>query len=149
MATTRIPPDFKEFLRLLNEKKVEYLVIGGYAVGFHGFPRPTGDLDVWIAVHPANIDGALDALREFGYGSTGLSPDLFGGPRPIIRMGISPVRIEIQTAISGVSFSECFRQRVIGDFDGVPVNLISLEHLKKNKRAAGRHKDLNDLDNLP
>lgn len=149
MATTRIPPDFKEFLRLLNAKNVEYLVIGGYAVGFHGFPRPTGALDIWIAVHPANIEKVLDVLREFGYGSSGLGPELFAGRRPIVRMGVEPVRIEIQTEISGVGFEECFAARITQDFEGVQVSMISLEHLKKNKRAAGRHKDLADLEQLP
>jgi predicted nucleotidyltransferase len=146
---TPIPRDFKEFLKLLNEKKVEYLVIGGYAVAFHGYPRPTGDLDVWIAVHPNNIDGVVEVLREFGFAGNDTSPSLFAEPGVIIRMGVPPIRIELQTRISGVAFEECYQHRIVGDFDGQPVNLIDLDHLKKNKRAAGRNKDLNDLENLP
>ncbi len=149
MATTPLPHDFKEFLRLLNEKKVEYLVIGGYAVAFHGYPRPTGDLDVWVAVNPNNVDGIVEVLREFGFAGEDTSPSLFAAPGVIIRMGVPPVRIELQTRISGVAFEECYQHRIVGDFDGEPVNLINLEHLKRNKRAAGRNKDLADLDNLP
>ena len=149
MATTPLPRDFKEFLRLLNEKKVEYLVVGGYAVAFHGYPRPTGDLDIWIAVHPNNIDGVVEVLREFGFGGDDTSPSLFAEPGVIIRMGVPPVRIELQTRISGVSFEECYQHQIVGDFDGEPVNLIDLDHLKQNKRAAGRNKDLADLENLP
>jgi hypothetical protein len=128
---------------------VEYLVVGGYAVAFHGFPRPTGDLDVWIAVHPNNVDRVLEVLREFGFGSSGLSTRLFEKPGAVIRMGVPPVRIEVQTRISGVAFEECYLQRIVGELDGESVNLIDLEHLKVNKRAAGRSKDLADLENLP
>ena len=149
MATTPIPHDFKEFLRLLNAKRVEYLVVGGYAVAFHGFPRPTGDLDVWISIHPDNVDKVVQVLREFGFGGDDVSPALFARPKAIIRMGIPPVRIDIQTHISGVDFHECYENRIRGDFSGEPANLINLDHLRQNKRAAGRHKDLNDLENLP
>jgi hypothetical protein len=149
MATSSLPRDFREFLRLLNQKSVEYLLVGGYAVAFHGFPRPTGDLDVWVSIHPDNIDKVLEVLREFGFGGGDLSPHLFEKPGAIIRMGVPPVRIEIQTRISGVAFSECYQHRVVGDLDGELVNLINLEHLKRNKRAAGRLKDLADLENLP
>lgn len=149
MATTPIPRDFREFLRVLNEKRVEYLVIGGYAVAFHGFPRPTGDLDVWISVQPDNIDKVVETLREFGFGTCGASPDLFAKPGAIVRMGVPPVRIKIQTRISGVTFNECYQHRVTCEVDGEIVNLINIEHLKQNKRAAGRYKDLADLDSLP
>lgn len=144
-----LPPDFKEFLRLLNEKSVEYLVVGGFAVGFHGYPRPTGDLDVWISIHPDNTTKVLEVLREFGFGGENLSPALFAKPGTIIRMGVPPLRIEIQTHISGVDFAECYQHRIMGDLDGENVSLINLHDLKQNKRAAARHKDLADLENLP
>jgi hypothetical protein len=149
MDTINLPPDFKEFLRLLNAHHVEYLLIGGYAVAYHGYPRATADLDVWIAIHPHNADRVVAALKEFGFAVADLSAELFLKEGQIIRMGVPPVRIEIATSISGVRFDDCFAARVVDDLDGVSVGLIGLAHLKLNKRAAGRHKDLNDLENLP
>jgi hypothetical protein len=149
MATIHLPPDFKEFLRLLNAHKVEYLLIGGYAVAYHGYPRATADMDVWVAVEPANADRVVSALREFGFDPPDLSPELFLQPWQIIRLGLPPVRIEIATTISGVDFAECYADRVEDVLDGAPVTLISLGHLKINKRASGRHQDLADLDELP
>ena len=149
MATTQLPPDFREFLRLLNAKAVEYLVVGDYAVAFHGFPRPAGHLDVWVSIHHHNIGRVLEVLREFGFGGSELSPVLFEKPRAVVRMGVPPVRIEIQTHIPGVEFPKCYPRRIVGVLDGEPVSLIDLDDLRENKRAAGRHKDLADLDNLP
>jgi hypothetical protein len=149
MATVNLPPDFREFLRSLNAHQVEYLLIGGYAVAYHGYPRATADLDVWIAVQPENAGKVVAALEAFGFAVPELSPELFLKEAQIIRMGIPPVRIEIATSISGVRFDECYAARVTDELDGVPVNLIALPHLKLNKRAAGRYKDLDDLEHLP
>jgi hypothetical protein len=149
MATVHLPPDFKEFLQLLNSHQVEYLLIGGYAVGYYGYPRATADMDIWIAIRPENAEKVVKVLREFGFGVEGLTPDLFLKEEQIIRMGVPPVRIEILTTISGVSFEECYAERQVDILDGVEVNLIGLAHLKENKKASGRHKDLNDLENLP
>jgi hypothetical protein len=144
-----LPPDFKEFLKLLNAQKVEYLLIGGYAVGYYGYPRATADMDIWIAVHPQNAQRVVAALKEFGFDVPGLSPELFLKEDQIIRMGEPTLRIEIATTISGVNFHESYSERQVDIFDDVEVNLISLKHLKLNKKASGRHKDLNDLENLP
>ena len=144
-----LPPDFKEFLKLLNAQKVEYLLIGGYAVGYYGYPRTTADMDIWIAIHPQNAQRTVAALREFGFDVPELSPELFLKEGQIIRMGEPPLRIEIATTISGVEFDECFAERQVDTFDDIEVNLISLKHLKLNKKASGRYKDLNDLENLP
>lgn len=149
MATIRLPPDFKEFLQLLNSHQVEYLLIGGYAVGYHGYPRATADMDIWIAMHTNNAEKIVAALKEFGFDVPALSVDLFLKEGQIIRMGVPPVKIDIATIISGVDFGECYAERVVDVLDGVKVNLISLKHLKINKKASGRHKDLNDLENLP
>ncbi|UCD50739.1 MAG: hypothetical protein JSW27_24855 [Phycisphaerales bacterium] len=149
MATIHLPADFKEFLRLLNAHKVEYLLIGGYAVAYHGYPRATADMDIWIAVQAANADRVVAALKEFGFDPPELSPELFLQPWQIIRLGVPPVRIEIATTISGVDFPECYAARVEDVLDGVSVSLISLKHLKINKKASGRHQDLADLDELP
>lgn len=146
---THLPPDFKEFLRLLNENRVKYLLIGGYAVGYHGYPRATNDLDIWIALEPSNVTRVVAALRQFGFNTTELSESLFLQEKKIVRMGVPPIRIEVATSISGVAFEECFPRRVSATLDGVDVTLISLGDLKVNKKASGRHKDLNDLEHLP
>jgi hypothetical protein len=133
----------------LNANAVEYLLIGGYAVAYYGYPRATADMDVWVAMSPMNAQRTARALLEFGFDVPELSPQLFLLPDKVIRMGVPPVRIEVLTTISGVSFDECFRDRTVAKIDGMPVNLIGLEHLKINKRASGRLKDLADLDYLP
>lgn len=149
MAMIRLPNDFKDFLKLLNANEVEYLVVGGYAVGYYGNPRSTGDLDIWVAVGSRNIQRLLGVLQEFGFSKESLPSDLFQSHDQVIRMGMPPIRIEILTSISGVKFEDCYSSRNTDTIDGVRVNLINLDDLKKNKRAAGRHKDLGDLECLP
>jgi hypothetical protein len=149
MAMIQIPPDFKEFLRLLNFHQVEYLLIGGYAVGYYGFVRATGDMDVWVKINPDNAIKVVTALKEFGFAVPELSPELFLKEDQIVRMGVPPLRLEILTTISGVEFIACFENRLIAQIDDLDVNLINLEDLKLNKRASRRLKDLLDLENLP
>ena len=149
MAMIQLPPDFKEFLKLLNKHKVEYLLVGGYAVGYYGYPRATADMDIWIAVKPINAMKIVTVLNEFGFDAPELTTDLFLEENKIIRMGVPPVRLEIITTISGVDFDSCYQQKKHGKIDGVEVNIIDLENLRKNKTASGRYKDLNDLENLP
>lgn len=146
---TRLPPDFKEFLQLLNAHQVEYLLIGGYAVGYHGYPRATVDMDVWVAINSANAEKIVTVLSEFGFQSPELNTELFLEEKRIVRMGVPPLRIEVTTGIDGVEFDECYAERILDSIDGEPVNLINLRHLKINKQASGRPKDLNDLDHLP
>jgi predicted nucleotidyltransferase len=148
MATIRLPQDFKEFLKLLNEHNVRYLLIGGYAVGFHGYPRATADMDIWVAIRPENAERLVAVLREFGFDLPELSPQLFLQEKQIIRMGVPPVMLEICTSISGVEFDICYEKRIVAELDGVEVNLISLEDLKVNKKASGRSKDITDLEKL-
>jgi len=142
-------PDFKDFLKLLNDRNIKYLLIGGYAVGYHGYPRATNDMDIWIAIDPETAELMVNVLKEFGFDTPQLSKDLFLKKDKIIRMGIAPIRIEILTSISGVGFEESYQKKVIDEIDGIPVNIISLEQLKINKKASGRHKDLDDFENLP
>jgi hypothetical protein len=148
MDIIHLPPDFKDFLQLLNVHKVEYLLIGGYAVGYYGYPRATADMDVWIAISPSNASKLVNVLTEFGFAMPRLSPQLFLQAGQIIRMGVPPLRLEILTTISGLEFEECYQPRTIDLIEGIEVNIIT-EQLKKNKKARGRHKDLNDLENLP
>ncbi len=149
MATIRLPPDFKEFLRSLSSHGVEYLVVGGYAVVYHGFTRATGDLDVWVCTDPPNAERLVAALQEFGFGVADLSADLFVKPGTVVRMGVPPLRIEILTTLTALDFRDCYAERAREVLDDVEVDVISLAHLKANKRAVGRLKDLNDLENLP
>jgi len=146
MGTIKLTPDFKEFLKLLNSNEVEYLLIGGYAVGYYGYPRPTGDMDIWIARTPDNAQRVVDALREFGF----TCPKKFLlEQKKVVRMGVPPFRLEILTTISGVDFSACYAERLQVVLDEIDVSLISLPHLKLNKKASARSKDITDLENLP
>src|ERR1043166_3355414 len=99
-----LPPDFKEFLKLLNSNEVEYLVLGGYAVGHHGFPRATVDFDVWVRRTHDNARRVASAVSEFGFADAGASEELFSAENQIVRMGVPPLRIEVITTASGVSF---------------------------------------------
>jgi len=141
-----LPPDFKELLRLLHSNHAEYLLIGGYAVNYYGYPRATADIDIWIAVSKENADRITSVLKAFGF--LAADPSLFIEPGKMVRLGVPPLRIEFVTSISGVHFDECYKSRFETEIDGVPVKLIDLAHLKVNKLASGRLKDLNDLEQL-
>ncbi len=144
-----LPGDFREFLKLCNQKRVRYLLIGGYAVGHYGYPRATADMDVWIELSEDNAARVVATLKAFGFDVPALSADLFLEKGKIIRMGVPPLRLEILNSISGVAFAECYAARERARIDGIRVNVIDLEHLKVNKAAAGRLKDLDDLEHLP
>ena len=144
-----LPPDFREFLRFLDAERVEYLLIGGYAVAFHGYPRTTEDMDIWVASNPENSRRIVKALREFGFDLPELNTEMFTQPESIVRMGVPPLRIDLATTISGVDFTQCYQDRITEVIDGTRVTLISLDHLKQNKKASGRHRDLDDLEHLP
>jgi hypothetical protein len=145
----QLPPDFKEFLQLLNDHNARYLIVGGYAVGLHGYPRATGDLDIWIAVHPQTARTMVTVLNEFGFKMPELTPDLFQEKGKIIRLGNPPLRIEIHTELSGVKFGECYKHRVEEEVEGTLVKFIDLNHLRENKQTSRRYKDLDDLEHLP
>ena len=149
MALPQLTRDFSEFLKLLNSKGVEYLIIGGYAVGVHGYVRATGDLDVWVRVTPSNASLTVDALRDFGFATPNLKEDLFLEKGTVVRMGVPPMRLELLTSIAGVEFDDCYRERILVTMGDVTAPVISLPRLRQNKRAAGRAKDLADLENLP
>lgn len=140
--------DFKEFIESLNDKQVHYLIVGGYAVAFHGHPRYTKDLDVWIEQSHENIQSLLLALAQFGFGSLGLKEEDFSEPDQVVQLGYPPNRIDIVTTISGVDFASCYNRCIQVEINEVKVNFIDLDSLKKNKKAAGRMQDLADLENL-
>jgi uncharacterized protein YdaL len=150
MGTSLLPSDFKEFLKLLNSKQVEYLLIGGYAVGYHGYSRATADMDIWIAINPDNAKKVAEVISEFfGFQVEDATPELFLQENKVVRMGVPPFRIEILTTISGVRFADCYTERIVDRLDDdIEVNIISLKQLKINKKESGRLKDLNDLQHL-
>lgn len=143
-----IAPDFRKFAAFLNEHEVRYLIVGGYAVAFHGHPRYTKDLDVWIEREPENVDRLLKALQEFGFGSVGLTAADFLEPNKVIQLGNPPIRIDLLTSIDAVEFSACYERRETLDVDGVVLPFIGFAELLVNKRASGRLQDRADLKRL-
>jgi hypothetical protein len=143
-------PDFKDFILLLNAEKVEYLVGGGYAVTWHGYPRYTGDIDIWIHATPDNAARMVRVLEGFGAGSVGITAEDFLDDRfEVFKMGCEPIRIDMMTRMKGVEFPAAFARKEIHDSDGTPVYLLSLQDLRKAKKAANRPKDKDDLQHLP
>ena len=140
--------EFREFLEFLNARDVQYLIVGGYAVGAHGLPRATKDLDVWVLAEPHNADQLMKALVDFGFGDVGLGAGDFTREDVIVQLGYPPLRIDILTSIDGVSFADAYPNRVDEQFDGVSVSFIGREDLITNKRAAGRSQDIADAARL-
>ena len=149
MAKMRLPPDFSEFLSLLNSAQVEYLLLGGYAVAYYGVPRATGDMDLWVNPDADNAARLVDALRQFGFTDAPIEAQRFEQAGQVFRMGVPPLRIELLTSVSGLSFRAAYERRRVVRIGDVDVSLIELADLKDNKRAAGRRRDLDDLDQLP
>lgn len=143
-----VQPDFRELLVLLNEHKVEYLIVGGYALAFHGAPRFTGDIDIFVQPTSHNAARVLEALAIFGFRFPNLTPNDFEKPNKVVQLGLPPVRIDIITSISGVSWEEAASAREPGTFGDVSVYYIGRREYIKNKRSAGRKKDLADVEAL-
>lgn len=141
-------PDFKAFVSALDARGVRYLVVGGYAVAFHGYPRYTKDLDIWVDATPDNARAMVEALADFGFASLGLAEADFLTVDQIIQLGYPPNRIDLLTSVPGPTFQEAWEGRIGETIDGVEVNFIGLDHLRQNKLSSGRHQDLADLENL-
>lgn len=143
-------PDFKEFLQLLGEEGVEYLVGGGYAVTWHGYPRYTGDIDIWIHATPENAQRMICVLERFGAGGVGITAaDFFNPDIEVLKMGREPIRIDMMSKMKGLDFTKAYARRVFEEIDGTRISMLGLADLRKAKRAAGRDKDRNDLHHLP
>ena len=140
--------DFKEFIQSLNKHNVRYLVIGGYAVAFHGHPRYTKDMDLWIWLDESNLKNLIKALKDFGFGSLDLTVEDFLEPETVVQLGYPPNRIDLITAPKGVDFNTCYDTRLEVEVEGTRINFMDLENLKKNKYATGRHQDLADIEHL-
>ena len=144
----KLDRNFADFLRLLNSHGVEYVVIGGYAVGYHGFVRATGDLDLFVGISTENAAALVHVFRDFGFSTPELKEQLFLDEGKIVRVGLPPLRIEVLNGISGVTFAEIFPKRIEEVIDGLRVPFIDLNSLLKNKAASGRLKDLADIEEL-
>lgn len=140
--------DFKEFVQLLIKNKVEYLIVGGYAVGIHGHPRYTGDLDIWLNPTRENAELILKSVNEFGFTSFNLSIDDFIKAGNVIQLGYPPLRIDLLTEIDGVTFKKCYSNRLNVIIDDLNVSFIGYADLIKNKKKTGRPRDIDDVDNL-
>ena len=143
-------PDFKEFLQLLNEENVEYLVGGGYAVTWHGYPRYTGDIDIWIHATAENAARMMQVLRRFGAGNVGINESDFLNPDiDVLKMGREPIRVDMMTQMKGLNFPEAYPNREIFECDGVSISYLCLKDLRTAKKASNRARDQNDLEHLP
>jgi len=140
--------DFEDFVVLLNKYHVDYMIVGGYALAFHGKPRHTGDLDIWIDISSDNADKMLLVIAEFGMGSLGIEKEDFLRRGIITQIGYPPLRIDILNEIDGVNFKEAYSAKLVIDIDGLMVNYIGLDDLIKNKTTSGRHQDLTDVNSL-
>ncbi len=140
--------DFREFVALFRSNRVEYLVVGGYALAAYGHPRYTGDLDFWIGTDPQNAERVVSALAQFGFASLGICKEDLTLPNQVLQLGYAPARIDLLTSIDGVAFAECHARKIVVQIDGLDISFISQDDFKRNKRATGRHKDLADLEAL-
>lgn len=141
-------PDFLDFITFLDRRSVEYCIVGGYAVGFHGFPRYTGDIDFFVSITELNAEKLIQVLEDFGFGQMGVTKEDFLQPYFVIEMGREPRKIQILTGIDGVTFEECQQTAVEYVYSGRNLRFIGLDALLRNKIASGRPKDLIDVQQL-
>jgi hypothetical protein len=144
----RLPKDLREFVALLNSERVDYLIVGAFALAYHGAPRYTGDLDILVRCSEENARRIETALRAFGFASTGLKADDFLIPGQVIQLGVAPNRIDLLTSITGVGFEEAWAERQTAELDGLPVSFIGRAALIRNKKATARSRDLADVEAL-
>jgi len=141
-------PDIREFIALCLSQKVEFILVGGYALAFHGAPRFTEDIDLMILVSPQNADQLMQVLKDFGFGNAGITRDDFLEEDQVIQLGRAPHRIDLLTGISGVTWKQAWSSHNIVDFDGLKIPVIGKEELITNKEATGRPQDLADVARL-
>jgi hypothetical protein len=141
-------PDFRELLALFNAHYVEYLIVSGYALALHGAPRFTGELDIFVKPDTVNAHRILTAPEAFGFASMGLTASDFERPDQVVQLGGPPVRIDLITSITGVSWDEAWAGRVLGRYGDTPVSYIGRAQFVANKRATGQTKDVADLEVL-
>lgn len=142
----KLNPHFLEFSKFLNAHNVRYLLIGGHAVGYHGWARNTKDIDFWIASDPPNQLRVIAALREYAFPD--IKDDALAREDAMLRFGVPPLRVEILKRIRGIEFDEAWENRVLWEDEDISIPVIGLTDLRKNKLAAGRPSDLADLSKL-
>jgi len=140
--------DFREFIGLLNEKEVKYLVVGGYAVAYHGYPRYTKDIDLWIWLDRENAEKVVVVLKEFGFDSLGIQVEDFLDPENVIQLGYPPARIDLLTDLSGLDFEDCYPKREEVSSEDTTINFVDVDSLIKTKLATNRPQDLIDANKL-
>ena len=140
--------DLREFIELLNALNVRYIVVGAHAVAYHGYPRFTGDIDIFLEISDENAERILNVIKRFGFAGLGLAKEDFLKEDQIIQLGVAPNRIDLMTFLSGVDFQEAWATREQAEIDGLKMPIISKEMLKRNKAASGRTQDLADLEQL-
>jgi hypothetical protein len=143
-----IQPDYKELLELLNAHNVDYIIVGAYALAFHGAPRFTGDIDIFVKPDPENAERILAVLKEFGFGSLDLDKSDFQQPDQVIQLGVPPVRVDLLTSLTGVPWQQAYSGKVKAAYGDVPVYFLGRSEFIANKKALGRKKDLADIEAL-
>jgi len=141
-----VQQDFRDLLELFSKHKVDYIIVGAYALGFHGAPRYTGDLDVFVRPDPINARNIMEALHAFGFGSVGLTAADFAEEGKVVQLGVPPVRVDLITSITGVSWEQARSGRVKGQFGDLTAHYIGRDEFIANKRALGRKRDIADLE---
>jgi len=144
---TTLPRDFREFIELLNRNTVRYIIIGGYAVVYHGYVRSTNDIDIWLDIRRDNIKKVLKALDDFGFSSLNIKEEDFSANQ-ILQLGYPPNRIDLITTPAGIDFETCWESKEQVFIDDITLNIIDLESLIKTKQATGRTRDLADIEEL-
>lgn len=140
--------DFEDFVKLLNRHKVEYMVVGGYALAFHGKPRHTGDLDIWIGISESNAEKMLQVVKDFGFGSLGFTKKDFLKEGYVTQIGYPPLRIDILNSIDGVEFEQAYKNKLSVDLDTLKIDYIGLKDFIQNKQSTGRARDLTDVKEI-
>lgn len=143
-----LPDTFKELLESLNKNKVRYLLVGGYAVAMHGYPRATEDIDLFVSRDAGNAERVVQALDEFGLGGPELTTDIFTRENSLVIMGVAPLAVDILNYLKDIDFDSAYENRKIVTCEGIEINVISFDDLIRNKMAVGRHKDLSDVEYL-
>ncbi len=147
-STILISKDFREFAELLEKNAVKYLIIGGFAVNFHGYPRYTKDIDIWIMIEKSNIINLLNALNQFGFGSLGLTEKDFSKEENIIQLGYEPNRIDLLVSVEGLDFESAYENKIVTEIEGTKLNFLSIDDLITAKKTSARPQDLADADFL-
>jgi len=144
----KLQKDLREFIELLNSVAAKYVIVGGYAVAYHGHPRFTGDIDIFIEASETNALKMEEVIRRFGFQETGLTARDFMQPDSIVQLGLPPNRIDLITSLDEVNFAEAWADRIEASLDGTPVRVISKDLLLRNKRASGRARDIADIEEI-